>query len=66
MSPFNKGTASVARGYSNYIDSLVDGAIQSNLRNWMPIDVSGLSSYPDFLAFIITFSLTSEFVCLFI
>ncbi|KAH7642311.1 cationic amino acid transporter 2 [Dermatophagoides farinae] len=52
------GTASVARGYSNYVDSLVNGTVQANLRYYMPIDVPGLSAYPDFLAFLITFSLT--------
>ncbi|KPM10467.1 Large neutral amino acid transporter-like protein 2 [Sarcoptes scabiei] len=52
------GTASVARGYSNYIDSLANGTIQNNLRYYMPINVSGLSAYPDFLAFFITFTLT--------
>ncbi|XP_027198539.1 cationic amino acid transporter 2-like [Dermatophagoides pteronyssinus] len=52
------GTASVARGYSNYIDSLVNGTVQTNLRYYMPIDVPGLSAYPDFLAFLITFLLT--------
>mgnify|MGYP006875366996 CR=1 FL=1 len=55
------GTASVARGYSNYVDSLVNGTVQANLRYYMPIDVPGLSAYPDFLAFLITFSLTSNF-----
>lgn len=54
------GTASVARGYSMYIDSLCNGTIQSTLRAHVPIDVSGLSQYPDFLAFGITLSLTSK------
>lgn len=54
------GTASVARGYSNYIDSLANGTIKNHLRYYMPINVSGLSSYPDFLAFLITFLLTSK------
>lgn len=52
------GTASVARGYSNYIDSLLNGVIQKTLQNYMPINISGLSTYPDFLAFGITFVLT--------
>ncbi|KAI2796808.1 High affinity cationic amino acid transporter 1 [Blomia tropicalis] len=52
------GTASVARGYSHYINSLVDGSIQSFMRQHMPMDVPGLSSYPDFLALGITITLT--------
>lgn len=54
------GTASVARGYSNYIDSLINGTVQTHLRHYLPIDVPGLSSYPDFMAFCITFALTSK------
>ncbi|CAG2162833.1 unnamed protein product [Oppiella nova] len=53
------GTASVARGYSLYIDALVNGTIQAHFREWMPIDVTGLSAYPDFLAFGITLLLTA-------
>lgn len=34
--------------------------MQSALRGNLPINVPGLSSYPDFLAFTITFGLTSE------
>lgn len=56
----NLGTASVARGYSGYIDSLVNGTIQSHFRQWMPMNVTGLSSYPDFLAFGITLLLTGS------
>ncbi|XP_054164905.1 high affinity cationic amino acid transporter 1-like isoform X2 [Oppia nitens] len=52
------GTASVARGYSLYIDALVNGTIQKHFREWMPMDVNGLSAYPDFLAFGITLLLT--------
>lgn len=45
------GTASVARGYSGYLDSLVNGTIQNHFRDAMPINAAGLSQYPDFLAF---------------
>ena len=51
------GTASVARGYSAYIDQLVretGWSFQDSLRHAMPINVSHLSLYPDFLAFGIT------------
>ncbi|XKL65754.1 hypothetical protein PGB90_009174 [Kerria lacca] len=44
------GTASVAKGLSNYLDILFDNVMQKTLTNWMPIHVSFLSSYPDFFA----------------
>ncbi|XP_035232940.1 high affinity cationic amino acid transporter 1-like [Stegodyphus dumicola] len=52
------GTASVARGYGDYIDSLINGTIARHLNHTLPIHVSYLSSYPDFLAFGITLLLT--------
>ncbi|XP_049810079.1 high affinity cationic amino acid transporter 1-like [Schistocerca nitens] len=52
------GAASVARGLTGYIDSLVNNAISNASRQAMPIDVDFLSDYPDFLAFGITFLLT--------
>lgn len=45
------GTASVARGLSNYIDALIGNVMGNALRSFMPIDVSFLSEYPDFFAF---------------
>ncbi|XP_046678714.1 cationic amino acid transporter 2 isoform X2 [Homalodisca vitripennis] len=44
------GTASVARGLSNYIDSLFDKVMSNALTEAMPIGVSWLSPYPDFLS----------------
>lgn len=41
------GTASVARGYSEYLDALVNQTIQRHMNQWMPIQVNFLSSYPD-------------------
>ena len=52
------GTASVARAYSGYIDSLIDKRMATAFRSFMPIDISFLSPYPDFCAFVITLSLT--------
>ncbi|XP_064460418.1 high affinity cationic amino acid transporter 1-like isoform X2 [Ornithodoros turicata] len=52
------GTASVARGYSGYLDSLLNDTIQVHLKQWMPIGVSWMSSYPDLFAFGITLLLT--------
>uniref|UniRef100_L7M4P8 Putative slimfast n=1 Tax=Rhipicephalus pulchellus TaxID=72859 RepID=L7M4P8_RHIPC len=48
------GTASVARGYSGYLDSLFNHTIETHMRQWMPISVSWLSSYPDLFALAIT------------
>ncbi|XP_011692155.1 PREDICTED: cationic amino acid transporter 3 isoform X2 [Wasmannia auropunctata] len=45
------GTASVARGLSNYIDALIGNVMGNALRSLMPIDISFLSEYPDFFAF---------------
>ncbi|CAG9865154.1 unnamed protein product [Phyllotreta striolata] len=52
------GTASVASGMSSYIDSLVDKKIQKSFREAMPIDISFLSPYPDFLSFTFVMVLT--------
>lgn len=45
------GTASVARGLSNYLDALIGNVIRNTLQSAMPIRVSFLSDYPDFFAF---------------
>ncbi|XP_074601056.1 high affinity cationic amino acid transporter 1-like isoform X2 [Brevipalpus obovatus] len=52
------GTASVARGYSGYLDSLVNGTIARHFEEWMPLGVSHMSAYPDLFAFGITLVLT--------
>ncbi|KAF8795767.1 Cationic amino acid transporter 2 like protein [Argiope bruennichi] len=52
------GTASVARGYSNYLDSIFNETIARYLNATLPINLPSLSSYPDFLAFGITLLLT--------
>ena len=55
------GTASVARGYSAYLDSLVNEtgwSFQRTFRDVMPMNVAHLSPFPDFLAFGITMFLT--------
>lgn len=48
------GTASVARGYSGYLDSLLNHTIEQHMQQWMPIGVTWLSSYPDLFALGIT------------
>ncbi|UYV82013.1 SLC7A1 [Cordylochernes scorpioides] len=52
------GTASVARGYSTYIDSLFNHTMERFLNKTMPIHVSNMSSFPDFLSLAITLLLT--------
>ncbi|XP_041378404.1 high affinity cationic amino acid transporter 1-like isoform X2 [Gigantopelta aegis] len=52
------GTASVARAWSAYFDSLLDYKIKNYFNATMPIHVDGLSDYPDFFAFGITLLLT--------
>ncbi|XP_063228233.1 cationic amino acid transporter 2-like [Bacillus rossius redtenbacheri] len=52
------GTASVARGLSNYVDSLTDKVMHDRLIEVMPIRIKFLSEYPDFLAFGIVMLLT--------
>ncbi|XP_061393554.1 cationic amino acid transporter 3 [Musca vetustissima] len=45
------GTASVARGLSGYFDSLIDKNMSTALTEALPINVSFLGDYPDFLGF---------------
>ncbi|XP_045162288.2 cationic amino acid transporter 2-like isoform X2 [Mercenaria mercenaria] len=52
------GTASVARAWSSYFDSLVHNKIQTYFRDNVPMHISGLSPYPDFFALGITLLLT--------
>lgn len=54
------GTASVARGYSDYIDSLLGSPIKQYLTKIMPINIAYISGYPDFLALGITLLLTGK------
>jgi hypothetical protein len=52
------GTSSVARAFSSYFDSLIDNKIQHFFREYMPMNIDGLSKYPDFFAFAITLLIT--------
>ncbi|XP_046966105.1 cationic amino acid transporter 3 [Vanessa cardui] len=45
------GTASVAKGMANYIDSLFNNTMAITMREMVPINISFLANYPDFLAF---------------
>jgi len=48
------GTASVARGYSGYLDSLLNNSMKEAFRAAMPINEPFLAEYPDWTAFAIT------------
>ncbi|XP_057320389.1 high affinity cationic amino acid transporter 1-like isoform X2 [Microplitis mediator] len=43
--------ASVSRGLSIYIDSFIDDRMKNYFKSTMPINLSFLSSYPDFFSF---------------
>jgi len=52
------GTASVARGYSGYLDSLMNNTMRNHFEAAMPMHASFLASYPDWTAFTITILLS--------
>ncbi|XP_053205538.1 high affinity cationic amino acid transporter 1-like isoform X2 [Panonychus citri] len=52
------GTASVARGFSGYMDSLFNKTMSRHFEQWMPIDIPNMSRYPDLFAFAITMFLS--------
>lgn len=53
------GTASVARGYSGYMDSMINNTMKNTFREWMPMHASFLADYPDFTACGITLVLSA-------
>lgn len=57
------GAASVVKGLSTYVDSLIENRIQKWLLEYFPMNVSGLSEFPDVFAFAITmlFTITVAF-----
>ncbi|KAJ8675652.1 hypothetical protein QAD02_011438 [Eretmocerus hayati] len=48
------GSASVVRGLSTYVDALFNNSMRNAFESAAPIDVSHLSTYPDFFAFGVT------------
>jgi len=48
------GTASVARAYSGYLDSLWNNTMMNTFQSAMPMNVPFLADYPDWTAFSIT------------
>ncbi|CAG9562213.1 unnamed protein product [Danaus chrysippus] len=47
------GAASVVKALSEYLDSLLDKSISSQLYSWMPMDSPHLAKYPDLFAFLV-------------
>ncbi|XP_050675789.1 cationic amino acid transporter 3 isoform X2 [Leptidea sinapis] len=45
------GTASVAKGMANYIDSLLNNTMANTMTQIAPINISFMADYPDFFAF---------------
>ena len=56
------GTSSVARAFSTYFDSMVGNKMQEYFTEHFPINISGLSPYPDFFAFGVTILITRKFI----
>ncbi|XP_042203606.1 cationic amino acid transporter 3-like isoform X2 [Homarus americanus] len=52
------GTASVATGFSGYVNELTGKVMSKALTEAMPINIPFLSEYPDFLAFGLSFVLS--------
>jgi len=48
------GTASVARGYSGYLDNLLNNTMRDIYKSNMPMQAPFLAEYPDWTAFLIT------------
>ncbi|XP_038209937.1 cationic amino acid transporter 3 [Zerene cesonia] len=52
------GTASVAKGMANYIDSLCNNTMANTMTRIAPINISFLADYPDFFAFALVLLIT--------
>jgi solute carrier family 7 (cationic amino acid transporter), member 2 len=55
------GSASVAKGITNYIDALVDHKISAFWKDLIPINVEYLGTHTDLLAFAIIFIISRKF-----
>ncbi|KAM3962654.1 cationic amino acid transporter 3-like isoform 1-T2 [Aphomia sociella] len=53
------GTASVAKGMANYIDSLCNNTMARTMTEIAPINVGFLADYPDFFAFTLVLLITA-------
>ncbi|KAI1297888.1 Cationic amino acid transporter 2 [Halotydeus destructor] len=54
------GTASVARGFTGYLDHLAGNTISRMLMDWLPLNQPALSPYFDLFAFAVTVSVCSK------
>lgn len=52
------GTASVAKGMANYIDSLTNNSMARAMTEWAPMHVGFMGEYPDFFAFALVLMIT--------
>ncbi|XP_013183282.1 cationic amino acid transporter 2 isoform X2 [Amyelois transitella] len=52
------GTASVAKGMANYIDSLCNNTIRDAMLEAAPMNISFMAKYPDFFAFSLVMLIT--------
>jgi cationic amino acid transporter 3 len=55
---FLKGTSSVARGYSGYVDQLLGNPMRNYFREHLSMGVEFLAAYPDLFAFGLVLTLT--------
>ncbi|XP_058789301.1 cationic amino acid transporter 3 isoform X2 [Phymastichus coffea] len=53
------GSASVVRGLSTYVDAIFNNSMRNAFESAAPIDISHLSSYPDFFAFAVTLAFSA-------
>ncbi|XP_041979236.1 cationic amino acid transporter 3 [Aricia agestis] len=52
------GTASVAKGMANYIDSLCNNTMAKTMTEWAPMRIGFMADYPDFFAFFLVLLIT--------
>jgi len=55
------GVSSVSRAWSANLDSLTGGMIARAFHEAMPMNVTGFSSYPDFLSVSLIITVTGRF-----
>lgn len=56
------GAASVVKALSEYLDSLLDKAISTQLMEWMPMNSPHLAKYPDIFAFSVIMAFSGMFL----
>ncbi len=55
------GVSATANALSQYINSVCDNKIKHALKEAMPLNVSSLAEYPDFLAFFLALAIACIF-----